>query len=369
MARIALFLPRFSRYGGVEGFGCNLAAALAQAGHAVTFICARQETEAPPGVHVVTVGRFGLLRSGKMLWFAWAAERLRRRGAHDICIGLGKTLRQDLLRIGGGPLRTFWQLSSQAYADNGPRKLKSLRRRLSPANRLTLALEPVQLRNAATVVMVSHTVARWTLERYPWLDPAKVHVIYNEPDSTRFHPQPRDKALPLRRHLGLKGGDPLLGIAGSNFRLKGLVPLMESLRHLPEHMHLVVAGGRRPEAWQRLAGAFGVGRRVHFLGKVDDMPGFYAACDVFALPSFYDACANAVLEAVSCGVPTVSSAHNGSSVVLPPELVLQDPTNSRALAAAVLQALEGPRPEGLAWPEGALRGMPPYLELIHSMLP
>ncbi len=369
MARIALFLPRFSRYGGVEGFGRNLASALAQAGHEVTFVCARQETEAPPGVRIVTVGRFGLLRSGKMLWFAWAAERLRRHGAFDCCVGLGKTLRQDLLRIGGGPLRTFWQLSSQAYANDGPRQWKNLRRRLSPANRLTLALEPVQLRNAALVVMVSNTVASWTLERYPWLDPAKIRVIYNEPDSERFHPMSRDKALPLRQHLGLKGGAPLLGIAGSNFRLKGLVPLLESLQHLPERMHLMVAGGRRAQAWQRLAGRLGVAHRVHFLGKVDDMPGFYTACDVFALPSFYDACANAVLEAVSCGVPTVSSAHNGSSVVLPPELVLEDPADSRALAKAVLLAMEGPRPEGLNWPQGTLRGMPPYLELIQSMLP
>ncbi len=368
MARIALMLPRFSRYGGVEGFGVRMAEALVRAGHEPTFICSRQETEAPKGVRVLTTGRYGLLRSGKMLWFAWAAERAMKMGAFDLSIGLGKTPRQDLLRIGGGALRAFWRLSSRSYRENGPRQWKMLRRHLSPANRLTLAMERAQLRNARIVVMVSQAVADWTTEFHPWLDAKKVRVIYNEPDVSRFHSLPLARALPLRQHLGLASGDLVLGTAGSNFRLKGLEPLMGALGHLPGRMHLVVAGGRRSETWERLAGNLGVGARVHFLGKVDDMTGFYNACDVFALPSFYDACANAVLEALCCGVPTVSSACNGSSVALADEFVVTDPSDSRALARAIHLALDSPRPRGLVWPRGSLHGMPPYLELVESML-
>ena len=77
-ARIAIMLPRFSRYGGVEQFGCRLAEALAARGHTVDFICARQEAEAPAGVNVIAVGRPPGLKVVKMLWFLIRAERIRR---------------------------------------------------------------------------------------------------------------------------------------------------------------------------------------------------------------------------------------------------------------------------------------------------
>ena len=66
------------------------------------------------------------------------------------------------------------------------------------------------------------------------------------------------------------------------------------------------------------------------------MRAFYHGLDIFTLPSFYDACSNAVLEAAACGVPTLSSASNGSSVFLPPDRVLPEPGDADALAARLL---------------------------------
>jgi hypothetical protein len=99
--KVAIMLPKLSRYGGVEQFGYRLAAYLARE-FDVTFICARQEHEAPAGVRVVRIGR-PPGKFCKMLWFALAAESARRRGNFDVSIGLGKSLRQDILRLSGGP--------------------------------------------------------------------------------------------------------------------------------------------------------------------------------------------------------------------------------------------------------------------------
>ena len=108
-ARLAVVMPRLSGYGGAEGFGLRLAQALARAGYAVDFICARQEAEAPAGVNVVRVGRFGP-KLVKNLWFTFAADAAAQRGGYDLVLGLGKTLNQDVLRVGGGPLPVFWQI-------------------------------------------------------------------------------------------------------------------------------------------------------------------------------------------------------------------------------------------------------------------
>ncbi|MBU4378367.1 MAG: glycosyltransferase, partial [Proteobacteria bacterium] len=82
--RLALVMPRLSRYGGAESFAWRLGEALARRGHAVDFICARCEAEPPEGVTPVVVGRFGGLRVIKILWFALMAERARRTGGYDL---------------------------------------------------------------------------------------------------------------------------------------------------------------------------------------------------------------------------------------------------------------------------------------------
>lgn len=370
MAYIALFLPRFSKYGGVEGFGFRLASALASQGHRVEFVCSRQETPPPGNVTVRVVGRPPGSRALKMLWFAWRVERLRPQ--YDLTIGLGKTLHQDILRIGGGPLRSFWRLSGRAWPNGLPRTWKTLRRHAAPANLLTLAMEQRQLLSARRIVAVSHAVKQWILDSHPVVSPDKIDVIYNEPDLSRFSPKRKDAeedaaAPPLRQILGC-GQAILIGTAGTNFRLKGVEPLVRSLALLPERFHLAVAGGRRVYRYHSLAQRLGVAGRVHFLGKVHDMPNFYRALDVFALPSFYDACANAVLEAVACGVPVVSSAANGSSVVLPARHVLQDPCDIPALAQAISDAASTPAPQNTGWPGGTKRGLTPYLEMVEELL-
>ena len=105
MARIALILPRLSRYGGVEQFAFRLAEALAEtrnSEHEVEFICARSECLPPVGVRTHIVGRPGGLKFNKMLWFLIRAEQVRKRGNYDLVISLGKTWNQDMMRVGGG---------------------------------------------------------------------------------------------------------------------------------------------------------------------------------------------------------------------------------------------------------------------------
>ena len=96
-----------------------------------------------------------------------------------------------------------------------------------------------------------------------------------------------------------------------------------------------MAGGRGGKDMLALAGTLGVQGRVSFLGRVDDMPSLYQAADIFVLDTFYDACANAVLEALACGLPVVSTACNGSSAFLVPEAVLPDPADDAELARRI----------------------------------
>ena len=367
-AKVAIMMPRMSRYGGAEGFGLRLAETLAAEGHGVDFVCARQEVEAPAGVRPVAVGRLGLGRALKSLWFAYAAERVRQKNAYDVSVSLGKTLNQDILRVGGAPLLAFWRRSIGAWPAGPVRWFKMLRRRLSPANWVGLALERAQFGGTGAIVAVSHLARECILEAHPEVDPRRIRVVYNRPDPARFAPPDADLRVGLRAASGVGEGDVLLLFAGTNFALKGLAPLVRALARLPANFRLHVAGGRNTGRYERLASRLGLAGRVRFLGRVTDMASFYAAGDVFALPTFFDACSNAVLEALACGLRVVSSRANGSSYFLPERFVVADPGDVAALAEALRAAAAEPWPGPFVWPGDVETGLDPYLALVREAL-
>lgn len=383
MARIAVVLPRLSRYGGVEQFAFRLAQALADTRdcqHEVDFICARVESPPPVGVRAVVVGRVGGFSWIKLLWFLVGAERARRRGGYDLVISLGKSWNQDLLRVGGGPQRNFWRLSERAWPAGLPRWGKRLRRALSPANWLTRLVDNRQYRSGCRIICVSETVADWVRQEYP--ERPAPEVIYNLPDLAKYRPPfPEERrqcrqallaagqTLPMPDACGKTPGEDglvCIGTAASNFALKGTHVLIRALALLPERFRLYVAGGRSSRACQRLAAGLGVEKRLVFLGRVENMRAFYHGLDLFALPSFYDACSNAVLEAAACGLPTLSSASNGSSVFLPPDRILPDPGDADALAARLL-ALSREAAAPLHLPPDLPAGLDAWLAAINAM--
>lgn len=359
-------MPRLGRYGGAEGFAWRLGSALAQAGYAVDFICARMEETPPAGVRPVVVGRFGGFRAIKIVWFAWAADRICRKGGYDLVFGLGNTVNQDILRIGGCPLGAFNRLSIRAWPSGFPRFFKALRRKLSPAGYAMTCIDAARMKVGTTIVAVSHFVRDLIVKEYPHLDKASIRVFYNRPDLERFFPPDKEERLRLRTAAGIGPEDVLITTAGTNFMLKGIRQIIRALALLPSNYKLHVAGGRNPSSYLALAGELGVAERVRFLGKVQDMPSFYRTGDIFILASFFDACSNAVLEALACGNKVLSSALNGSSFFLPKRWIFPDPDDHVHIAHMLSNTAQEPEPEPFKWPEDVPSGLEPYLKLIED---
>jgi UDP-glucose:(heptosyl)LPS alpha-1,3-glucosyltransferase len=327
-------LPRFSRYGGVEQYGWALAEGLARRGHAVDFLCARQEIASPPGVRVLALGRPPGFKILKMLWFLIRAERLRRRGNYALSISLGKTWNQDLVRVGGGPLPVFWRLSLPAWGKGPARWVKILSRLTRPSNWLTLFLERRQFRKTPCIVVISERMRGWVRQVCPEAGRTgqELLTIYNCPDLSRFSPPAPGERDLARRFFSVGREEYALGTACTNFILKGIGPLIRALPLLDRDVHLHVAGGRQARPYRRLAASLGVGERVHFHGRVADMRSFYHCLDMFVLASFFDTLGNVVPEALACGLKTLCSSRAGAADFLPPEQVLDDPGDAGEIA-------------------------------------
>jgi UDP-glucose:(heptosyl)LPS alpha-1,3-glucosyltransferase len=60
----------------------------------------------------------------------------------------------------------------------------------------------------------------------------------------------------------------------------------------------------------------GVSKKVRFLGPVAEMPSLFSATDIFILPTVYDPFSNACLEALSHGLPVITTATNGFAEII-----------------------------------------------------
>jgi teichuronic acid biosynthesis glycosyltransferase TuaC len=172
----------------------------------------------------------------------------------------------------------------------------------------------------------------------------RIAVVPNGVDTALFCPGDRAEA---RQALGLPPDGVVLLSAGSIVHDKGYHHLIRGLATLAGEARLYIAGpGDYRGALERLAHECGIVERVTFLGRVaqGQMPLWYQAADLFCFGSYHEGCPNAVLEALACGTPVVSTNVGGI-----PDLVeegrsgvLFTPRSDEAFAAALRMALGRP---------------------------
>jgi rhamnosyl/mannosyltransferase len=124
-------------------------------------------------------------------------------------------------------------------------------------------------------------------------------------------PVPFEDAAPSPAFLErVRGkGDALLLFVGHLRYYKGLNYMLQALCGVPHAQLMVVGVGPMEGTWRSLAQDLGVAERVRFAGDVPtaELPLYYAACDVFVLPSSErsEAFGLVQLEAMAAGKPVV----------------------------------------------------------------
>lgn len=115
-----------------------------------------------------------------------------------------------------------------------------------------------------------------------------------------------------RQALGICETARVVGVAARLVPHKGVADLVEAVGRLDDpKVHLAIAGeGPEHDALACLASRR-LGDRARFLGHVADMATFYAACDVFSLPSYMEGFGLVYVEAAFHGVPSVGTKVGG----------------------------------------------------------
>jgi phosphatidyl-myo-inositol dimannoside synthase len=207
---------------------------------------------------------------------------------------------------------------------------------------------PIEALHAASFVFAN---SRYTAELVQGLgvDRHRIKVLHPGCDIETFQPRPQSVEM-RERLLGNRQAWPLLLTVGNLVERKGhdmvIRAVAELAQHLPDLRYVIVGVGPAKQYLKTLAAELRVQDRIIFVGRVADqqLPDYYALCDVFVMPSRLRDAAHDVegfglvfLEANACGKPVVAGRSGGipDAVVDGETGYLVDPESVAEIAAAI----------------------------------
>jgi D-inositol-3-phosphate glycosyltransferase len=254
-----------------------------------------------------------------------------------------------------------------------------------------LRVEQEILRRTHAVIAESPASKHQTIQAYG-IDPRKIEIIPGGVDITAFRPQNRQH---IRESLGLVPGQPVLLFVGRLQPLKGIDILLRAAQIVRQQYAslqvLIVGGGvdtaddhesQERQRLQALSQELGLTDQVRFIKAQpqDILVQYYAAADVFVMPSHYESFGMVVLEAMACGTPVVASNVGGlaSTVVHGGTGFLVPEGDWHAFAQAILRLVASPllreafaqagvqRARSFAWPCIVARTVQLYRRLLRQ---
>lgn len=323
--RIGFLRRGYSPTGGAEAYLKRLAEGLLARGYRVVLLGTGEwPKEAWPGGEVVVLSQ----RSLKA--FAKEALECKKKEAIDLLFSMERVPGCDIFRAGDG-VHAAWLKHRKKRGLRWMSWLSSW----MPHHREVLALERALFhpRASTRVIANSAMVAQEIREHFQFPE-AQLEIIPNGvPSFKKFTPEERRAAREL---LGMKEEEFVVLFVGSGWKRKGLSVAIQGVEKLIQqgvrsNIRLWVAGKGPTRNYQSPF--------VHFLGPVKKMELLYAAADLFILPTLYDPFANACLEALTAGLPVITTAFNGCAEVIEEGVhgsIIKDPNDIDNVASALL---------------------------------
>ncbi|KIX12886.1 glycosyltransferase family 4 protein [Dethiosulfatarculus sandiegensis] len=337
--RLGLIRFKYDQAGGAEKSLLLLAKGLLDRGHEVHVMTTSWTGHRPPGLNVHYAFVDKSTPSSQAVDFGVAARVQMELLGLDTFLSLDRVPGSPLLRAGDG-CHAAWLEHRSPYES----ALKRFSFKVLPRHRAILDLERRTFTAPELKVAIANSrLVAEELKKHFGLSDDRVAVIYNGVEKTPYilASQP-GKISDKRAELGLGEKEKTILFLGSGFERKGLSFAIRALAKVPQ-ARLLVAGRDRISRYKALAARQGVQERVEFLGGRADAPELLALADVMCLPTLYDPCANACLEALACGTPVVTTGKNGASELVvdgKSGFVLKNPADIEDLGLAVSRAME-----------------------------
>lgn len=313
---IALVIYRYAKnYGGVERYVYGLSRGLTDQGHNVTVFYAKGDPIQKRGLSFRKVPVVSFYSPLKWYTFAKNSKEMLDSVSYDLIHGFGRTYNQDLYRVGGGSHRAYLK-NMYEYGCYGP--WKKTFKQINPRTKMILHLEERTFseQNYRYMTAISEQCKR-EVQHYYDVPDRRIEIIYNGVDLSEFHPDNREAfRTEIRQKHDADPDDFVVLFVGSGFLRKGLPYLLEGIGQMDTPPQLWVAGNGDISGYSGKATSLGIDDQTLFLGAKDQIERYYAAADVFVLPSVYEPFGTVVLEAMASGLPVLVSNEAGASEII-----------------------------------------------------
>ncbi len=350
--RIALAIENFSRFGGgAESYSVELSRTLVNKGWDVhLFGYSWDGDPAEASFHKLSSLPKWIPPSIRILHFAVQHKKLVSSEHFDIVLGFGNTILMNVYQSHGGVHEYSTARKLMAVRNPLLRFIKRMAVQITPKYYVRSWIESAPFRSPKSVEIIAISdMVKLDMAKYFGVQKDKVRLVYNGIDIGRFGNPVAHIRRELRANWGFKSDSPLFLFMAYDFRKKGVRFLIEAAGILKKKIGsgrkfgIVVAGGNPDSKLQKLVRRFELEEYTVFPGPTRDPEDFYQACDVFVLPTFYDACSLVVFEAMAAGVPVITTQYNGASGIITPGsdgFVLGDPADVEGLADAMESFLD-----------------------------
>jgi UDP-glucose:(heptosyl)LPS alpha-1,3-glucosyltransferase len=289
----------YSASGGAEAYLKRLAQGIVARGHDV-----RLFTTVDWPDKEWSFGRITRLRGASPIAFANEFEKSRWRVRCNVIMSLERVWSCDIYRAGDG-IHRAWLDRRNKFESPWQRILRRFNRKHEGLLRLERSL--FEERKAERVIATSQMVKEEIFDSYCYR-PDMIDVVRNGVPIDEFRFDPRQKQE-CREQLRLQVDEVGVLFVGSGWERKGLRFAIEAVESLGNPKLRLFVVGRGSQDRYQSAG-------VQFCGEVADLRPFYAAADVFILPTIYDPFSNAALEALAAGLPVITTRANGFSEIM-----------------------------------------------------
>lgn len=351
--KIALAIERFSRHaGGAESYGVDLANALISNGWEVHLYGYEWDGN-PQGAIFHRIRKLPSFApaSIKILSFAFEHRRMIRECDYDIVLGFGNTLEMNVYQSHGGVHALSSARKLNAIGSPILRKLKGLLMRIAPKYHVRAWIEsaPFRKRPEPVIIAISDMIKRDMVEYYGH-ESRDIRLVYNGVDPSRFSTLKSGRGHKLRKGMGFKDETLFLFMA-YDFRKKGVKQLLNAANILKHRVGagrfgVVIVGAKPSRELLNITSKYELTSMVRFTGPTKNPEDYYSACDVFVLPTFYDACSLVVFEAMISGLPCITTIHNGAAGIITDQFngsVLRDPRDQGEFSKAMEYYLDKER--------------------------
>ena len=246
-------------------------------------------------------------------------------------------------------VHSTWKGEAEAIRNEPYTRLNSNEKFMVSFNWFLRFFEEKMIKRSNKIIAVSDFTRRELLQYYD-VKENNINVIHNGVDVAKFKPvADKEKA---RQELGFKTNDIAILSVGRLYARKGLFTLIEAIPKVVrkfKNARFIISGKGQSNEKKKLlnhATKLGVKRNIIFTGYFPDikLPKLYQAADVFAFSTFYENLPFAVLEALSSGLPVVTTNVGGI-----PEIIesgrngfLVKPSDANKLANSIIYYLEHP---------------------------